>query len=499
MDVPHSDPAKRPLPHGELEPPDLERPASLAPTEAQLEHETPGGRDAGGHDPYAALRLRDYRLYSLGWMVSVIGRQVQDVAVGYELYQRTGSKLALGWVGLAQAIPLLLLALPAGQLADRFDRRRILIVSQLLWVLSSAGLALVSHLHGPVPLVYVLLVTGAVAHAAGWPARSSMLPQIVPPHLFSNAVTWNSSIFQVASVAGPAVAGLVLLWGATACYLIDVACGVAFALLLWQLRLSRVERPREPATLRSLTEGVRFVWRAPVILATLSLDLFAVLLGGATILMPVFAQDVLQVGKVGLGMLRTAPAVGAFAAAILIAHLPPMRRAGRAMLWAVAGFGAATVVFGLSTSFWLSLLMLALTGAFDNVSVVVRHTLVQTLPPDAMRGRVAAVNIIFIGTSNELGAFESGLTAEWWGPVAAVVVGGIGTMVVVALVALLAPQVRQLGSLRDVRAWTPTSRSRLSTSPRAGRKSANAQAAVARERSGPQPFARNATSTTTGR
>jgi MFS family permease len=441
----------------EVEPPDVERPASLAPTEAQLEAEVPGGHDAARHDPYAALRFRDYRLYSAGWMISVIGRQVMDVAVGYDLYTRTGNPLMLGWIGLAQAVPLILLALPAGQLADRFDRRRILVVSQMLWALSSAGLAVLSHVQGPIPLVYVLLVTGAVAHATGWPARSSMLPLIVPAKLFNNAVTWNSSIFQIASVVGPAVAGLVLLWGVTAAYVIDVACAASFVLLLTRLRVARphADRPREPATFRSLTEGVRFVWRTPIILATISLDLFAVLLGGATILMPIFAERILGVGRIGLGALRTAPAVGALVAAILIAHLPPMRRAGRAMLWAVAGYGLATVVFGLSTSFWLSLLMLALTGAFDNVSVVVRHTLIQALPPDNMRGRVTAVNIIFIGASNELGAFESGATAAWWGPQAAVVVGGIGTVLVVALIALLSPQVRRFGSLRDAKQLQP--------------------------------------------
>jgi MFS family permease len=435
----------------QLEPPDLERPASLAPTERQLEDETPGGHDVRGHDPYAALRYPSYVMYAAGWMISVIGRQVQDVAVGYELYYRTGSKLALGWVGLSQALPLLILALPAGQLADRFDRRWLMIISQLFWAASSLGLAIVSHMQGPVPLVYFLLVTGTIAHATGWPARAAMLPQVVPPETFNNAVTWNSSFFQIASVVGPAIAGLILLWGAPAAYLIDVACGITFAMLLTQLRLRPAGRSKEPASFRTLTEGVRWVWRTPIILATISLDLFAVLLGGATILMPVFAKDILHVGKVGLGVLRTAPAVGAFLGAMLIAHMPPMKRAGMAMLWAVAGFGVATIVFGVSTSFWLSFLMLALTGAFDNVSVVVRHTLIQSLPPETMRGRVAAVNIIFIGASNELGAFESGTTAEWWGPKMAVVIGGIGTLLVVSVIAMLAPQVRRLGSLRDVR------------------------------------------------
>ena len=440
-------------PRAELEPPDVERPASAAPTEGQLERESPGGHDAGpAHDPYAALRFRDYRLWSLGWVVSVVGRQVQDVAVGYELYRRTGSELALGWIGLAQALPLILLALPAGHLADRYDRRRILVVSQLLWAASSLGLAVVSHLQGPVPLVYLLLVTGAVGHATGWPARASLLPQVVPPAVFNNAVTWNSSFFQIASMAGPALGGLILLWGVTPAYVVDACCALAFAALIGTVRLRPAAKAaREPATLRGLTEGVRFVWRTKVILGTITLDLFAVLLGGATILMPVFAKDVLGVGVPGLGALRMAPALGAFAAALVIAHLPPMERAGRAMLLAVAGFGAATVVFGLSRSFWLSFAMLALTGAFDNVSVVVRHTLIQTLPPDAMRGRVAAVNIIFIGASNELGALESGLTAAAWGPERAVAVGGLGTLLVVGVVAWLLPEVRRLGSLRDVR------------------------------------------------
>ncbi len=440
------------------EEPDLERAASAAPMEGQLERETPAipaldrSPPPPPHDPYAALRHRDYRMWSLGWIVSVIGRQVQDVAVGYELYHRTGSALSLAWIGLAQALPLILLALPAGQLADRYDRRRILIISQLLWAVSSVGLAIVSHAQGPVPLVYLLLVTGSVAHATGWPARASLLPQVVPPALFNNAVTWNSSFFQIASMVGPAIGGLILLWGVAPAYVVDACCALAFAALIGTVRLRPMARaPREPATLRSLTEGVRFVWRTKVILGTITLDLFAVLLGGATILMPVFAKEVLGVGVPGLGALRMAPAIGAFAAALVIAHLPPMERAGRAMLLAVAGFGVATIVFGMSRSFWLSFAMLALTGAFDNISVVVRHTLIQTLPPDLMRGRVAAVNIIFIGASNELGALESGLTAAWWGPQAAVVVGGIGTLLVVSLVAWLLPQVRRLGSLRDVR------------------------------------------------
>ena len=437
----------------ELEPPDLDRPASAAPTEAQLEYESPAGAGAyaGGHDPYAALRLPGYRAYAFGWVISVIGHQVQSVAVGWEVYTRTGSELALGWVGLVQALPVILLALPAGHLADRFDRRRIVRWSSGLSAACSLGLAGVSWGGWRVEWIYSLLALNAVGRALGWPARASLLPQVVPPELFNNAVTWNSSFFQISSVLGPAVGGLVLLGGTPPAYLIDAGCAVAFAVLIGGLTLRPITRSVEPATLRSLLAGVRFVRTTPIILATITLDLFAVLLGGAEFLLPAFAADVLGVGATGLGWLKAAPAAGAFAAALLMAHLPPLRRAGPAMLWSVAGFGAGTIVFGLSRSFWMSMLMLALTGAFDTVSVVVRHTLIQVLPPEQMRGRVTAVNAVFIGASNELGGFESGLTAHWWGPRLATVVGGAGTLLVVAATALIWPQVRRLGSLKDVR------------------------------------------------
>ena len=435
------------------EPPDTDRPASSAPTEAQLEGEAPGGVSSreGGHDPYAALRLRNYRAYCLGWVVSVVGRQVQEVAVGYEIYERTNSKLALAWIGLAQAVPLLCFILPAGHLADRFDRRRIIMVTQAAWVGSAIGLAVLSHMQGPIPLMYLMLAIGAGAHAVGWPARSSLLPQIVPPAVFNNAVTWNSSFFQVASMLGPAVGGLILLRGATPAYLVDAGCAAVFLGAISFVRVRATERSREPASLQSLAAGVKFVWRTKIVLAAMTLDLFAVFFGGSVALLPVFRKDILHVGEVEFGWLKAAPAIGAFAAAMLIAHMPPMKRAGRSMLWAVAGFGVATIVFGLSRSFWLSFAMLAVTGALDNISVVVRHTLVQALPPDSMRGRVAAVNGVFIGASNELGGMESGLTAAWWGPVASVVFGGVMTVVVVAVVAWLWPQVRNFGSLKDAR------------------------------------------------
>jgi len=443
--------------------PDPQRPATASPTEAELDRETPGGSESAGHDPYAALRIPGYRFYSLGWVISVIGQQVQSIAVQWQIVQRVGSiergALALGLVAGVQAVPVILLALPAGHLADRFDRRRIVILSQLAAAAFSVGLALTSHFDGPTALMYLLLGLGATAQAVGWPARSALLPQIVPAEVFSNAATWNSSGFQVASVAGPALGGLVVNYTLTGAYCIDAACSLCFAAFLLMLAVRPAARSSEPATFSTLIAGVRFVWRTKIVLGAITLDLFAVLLGGATYLVPLFASDILKVGPVGFGWLKAAPAVGAFAMAMALAHLPPMKRAGATMLWAVAGFGAATIVFGLSPWFWLSLLMLALTGAFDNVSVVVRHTLVQMLPPDNMRGRVSAVNNVFIGASNEIGGLESGLTA--WalgallgpvrGAVASVVAGGIGSIVVVGAVALLWPQVRRFGSLRDAR------------------------------------------------
>jgi MFS family permease len=443
--------------------PDPLRPASAAPTEQQLESETPGGFASAGHDPYAALRIPQYSLFSLGWMISVIGQQVQSVAVQWQIFQRMGSAsrgaLALGLVGGVQAIPVLLLALPAGHLADRFDRRRLLMISQFFAFLCSVGLALASRANAPVGMLYLLLGLAATAQAMGWPARSALLPQIVPAEAIANAMTWTSSLFQVASLAGPALGGLVVSFTVTGAYVIDACCSFAFFVFLFFVAARSAPRVREVATLSSIAAGLKFVYREKVILGSITLDLFAVLLGGATYLLPLFAHDILHVGAVGFGWLRAAPALGAFVMALAQAHLPPMKRAGATMLWAVVGFGAATIVFGLSHSFLLSFLMLLLTGMCDNISVVVRHTLVQMLPPDTMRGRVSAVNSIFVGASNEIGGLESGVSAWAFarvlgpmaGAVASVVLGGIGSILAVVVVGLLWPQVRRFGPLSDAR------------------------------------------------
>ncbi|HZL34667.1 MAG TPA: MFS transporter [Tepidisphaeraceae bacterium] len=448
--MPNSLEPDRPLAY---EGPDIERPASSAPGEQFAEHDT----SAAPHDPYAAWRLRDFRLYSVGWVLSVIGQQIQDVAVGWDIFNRTQAEaqlnpfLALGLIGAVLAAPVVLLGIPAGALADRFDRRKIIMFSLGGAAAAALALAWLSHVHAPLWSMYVSLLAGATASAVGWPARSALLPQLVPARDFSNAATWNSSMFQVASMVGPALGGAILIKSPALAYVVDAGFLLAFVAFLIPLNVKPIARPREPISLASVAAGVRFVFRTKIILATITLDLFAVLFGGATALIPAYAKDILHVGSVGFGILRASPAVGALGMALWLTHRPPMKHAGRDMVAAVAGFGLATIVFGLSRNFPLSCLMLLLTGACDNISVVVRHTLVQMLTPDEMRGRVSAVNNIFIGASNELGGLESGLTAWWLGAVRSVVLGGIGTIAVVAGVAGIWPQVLRFGSLQDAR------------------------------------------------
>jgi MFS family permease len=298
-------------------------------------------------------------------------------------------------------------------------------------------------------LALAILMCNSITLAFARPCRASILPHIVPTKLFANAVTWNSSLFEIACVIGPALGGFLIRLGTPVAYLVNaVALVVCMALTL---PLPRVRVSTKQATnFHSLLAGVRFVFATDLLLSTMSLDLFAVLLGGAVYLLPIFAKNILHVGPTGYGWLRAAQAVGAVGMAMIVAHMPPMKRAGRNMLLAVAGFGAATLVFGLSHNYWLSLAMLFVTGACDNISVVVRHTLVQLLTPDEMRGRVSAVNQVFIGSSNELGGLESGLTAAAWGAAASVIIGGIGTLLVVTAVTLKWPRMRRLGRLDDL-------------------------------------------------
>jgi MFS family permease len=402
------------------------------------------------HDAYAALRSASYRRFLFGNVLSAIALEMQSVAIGWELYQRTNSPAAIGFVGLAQFLPVFILALPAGHAADLFSRKWTFVLAQVTMAVGSATLGTLSLLQGPIAFIYVSLVVVGVGRAFAAPARSALVPQLVEVSALTNAVTWNSSGWHVASMIGPAIGGgLIAMTGQAAqCYLAAASCCVACAVFVATVHPRPVERSTDPLTFRSLLAGVRFVWATPLILATITLDLFAVLFGGATALLPIYARDILEIGPTGLGWLRAAPAIGAFIMAITVAHRPPLKRAGRAMLLAVAGFGVATIVFGFSTNPILSFAMLALTGALDNISMIVRGTLIQLLTPDPMRGRVSAVNTIFIVTSNELGAFESGMVAELFGPIVSAVSGGIGSLLVVAAVAAHWPEVRKLGSLR---------------------------------------------------
>ncbi len=404
---------------------------------------------AARHDPFAALRFRDFRLLIGGTFLTVVGEQMLNVALGWELYERTSSPLVLGLVGLVQVLPVIGLSLVAGHAADRFDRKRIAVLTMMAVALGALGLALLSYLSGPLVLIFGCLLIIGVARAFQSPALSSLLAQVVPSEHFSNAATWESSAWQASSIIGPALGGLLiaLQHSATGVYALDAVVLLAVGLMFGLLRPRPVPPSDEKLSTDSLLAGARFIWNTKIILASITLDMFAVLLGGATALLPVFARDILHVGAEGLGWLRAAPAIGAMLAGVSLAFLPPFKHAGRVLLLVVAGFGLVTIVFGLSRSFPLSLLMLGLLGALDNISVVIRSTLVLTRTPDTMRGRVNAVHFVFIGISNELGAFESGVAAAVFGTVGAVVGGGIGTMLVVGAVALLWPEVRRLGRL----------------------------------------------------
>ncbi|MCG3178569.1 MAG: Enterobactin exporter EntS [Phycisphaerae bacterium] len=406
------------------------------------------------HDAYAALRIPAFRRLLLGGQIVSIGASAQSLAIGWEMYARTNEPLALGLVGLVQAIPMLLLTLPAGYLADISDRRRLMVVSMVLTSATSLGLAAFSYFHGSIWMMYVLLFLDSCAMRLGWPARSALLPLVVPADAFENAIKWRTSLGQISGMVGPAIGGFIIAWSVPAAYVISAATTILFVFLLLSLHVPAGTRAAPGRMLRRVAEGVGFVWRRKMLLGAISLDMFGVLLGGAVYLLPIFARDILAPGgglspERALGYLRAAPAAGALVMALVLAHAPPLRKAGRTMLLAVAGFGAATIVFGLSRNLWLSIAMLALTGALDNISVVVRHTLVQLATPNEMRGRVSAVNAMFISSSNELGGFESGAVAHFFGPVVSVVSGGIGTVAVVVAWAGLFPSLRKVGRLTE--------------------------------------------------
>jgi MFS family permease len=404
---------------------------------------------SGRRDPYAALRYPEFRLLLAGRFITSLGNQMLSVAIGWELWLRTHSAFALGLVGLVQVIPVILLSLPAGHVADQYNRKRIVFMTQSLLALCSLGLAVLSFINGPLILIYVCLLGIGVARAFNDPASATLLPQTVPPEMFSSAATWSSSTWQLASIIGPAIAGVAvaLLAKVTVIYIFDVCAAITFLVLISLIKGRPLALSRKAATLESLAEGLRFMRSSKVILAAITLDMFAVLFGGAVTLLPVYATDILKVGPLGLGLMRAAPSIGSLIMAFAITHLPPFRQAGRTLLLAVAGFGLATILFGLSTYFWFSMLMLVVLGALDNISVVIRGTMILTRTPDEMRGRTSAVNSIFIGISNELGGFESGATAALVGPILSVVGGGILTIVVVLAIARIWPEIRAMKTL----------------------------------------------------
>lgn len=405
--------------------------------------------------PQPSYRERDFFVFLISRFLSTVAMQVLSVAVGWQIYAMTRAPLALGLVGLAQFAPMFLLTLPAGDISDRIDPRRVYALalgvealSGLLFVLLNLG-----HVAVAWPFYLVLILFGSARGFSG-PAGSSLLPFLVPMERLPKAIGWSSTAFQVAVIAGPALGGFLYVLGPIAAYAACAACFLGAAAGVFTLGGRRRKNTARTGTtaLSRVGEGVRFVRTRPVVLGAISLDLFAVLLGGAVALLPAFARDILYVGPVGLGFLRSAPAVGAALTAMAFGRRPLERRAGPMMFAAVAVFGLATVLFGLSTSFTFSLAALFVLGASDMVSVFIRTSLVQLATPDAMRGRVSAVNMLFVGASNELGEFESGLTAQWWGTVPAVVVGGIGTLLVVAIWMWRFPPLRKVDRLSGVAA-----------------------------------------------
>jgi MFS family permease len=390
-----------------------------------------------------------FGLFQLGRFFIVLAGEMLSVAVGWQVYEITKRPLDLGLVGLAQFLPIAFLFLVAGHVADRFDRRRVLLACYCASGFCAGSLLILAlrGVHHVYPIYAVLVLLG-VARCFNGPVSRSLLPQLVPEKDFVNAVAWASSIYQCAIVLGPSLGGVVyaVSRGPATVYALVMGAAIAAAFSTMKIKLQPIARKPEPMTWKTTLAGLHYIWREKLILGAISLDLFAVLLGGAVALLPVYAREILVIGPWGLGILRSAPAAGAACMAIFIAHKPLGRRAGATMFWCVAGFGAATILFGLSRSLALSLLALFLVGATDMVSVIVRQMLMQIGTPDEMRGRVNAVDMIFIGASNELGQFESGITAQWFGAVPAVVLGGLGTLLVTGLWAWSFPELRRAGA-----------------------------------------------------
>jgi MFS family permease len=403
------------------------------------------------HDPFAVLKIKDYQFFLTFRFFLTMAIQMQSVIVGWQVYSISGSVLDLGLIGLAEAIPFILISIFSGHIADTFNRKKIIVLFTSIFILASAALLYLSietsgllKLYGTLPIFILVGIIGIIRGFMS-AALSPFLSQLLPRKLYGNGATWNSTIWHLASIIGPSISGFLVAIDYMTAY--GVALVFIFIALFSLLFIPKKETPAKEegeSIWESISVGVKFVLKNQLVLGALSLDLFAVLFGGAVALLPDFAKNVLNAGPVELGYLRAAPAFGAAIMALIIAYRPPIDNAGKILLYSVAGFGVSTILFGFSTNFWLALFFLFLTGAFDNVSVVIRHSILQLATPDNMRGRVSAVNGIFIGSSNEIGAFESGLTAKWWGTKAAIVVGGSLTILVVAITGKISPKLRNL-------------------------------------------------------
>jgi MFS family permease len=401
-----------------------------------------------------AFNYPSFSLYQLARFCIVLATEMQSVAVGWQVYEITKRPLDLGLVGLAQFLPGVLLFLVSGHVADRYDRRKVVVACYAAFGACSGLLlfAALRHTHSVYP-IYVVVILIGIVRAFNAPVSRALLPQLVPEEHFPNAVAWASSVFQTATILGPSAGGVVyaVARGPWAVYTLAAVAATMATVCAWQIKVESKARAREPVNVANVLAGFHYIWRQKLILGAISLDLFAVLLGGAVALLPVYAREILMTGPWGLGILRSAPGIGAAAMAVYLAHKPLRGRVGAKMLWCVAGFGVFTILFGISRSLTLSLIALVFVGASDMVSVIVRSTLIQIATPDAMRGRVNAVDMVFVGASNELGQFESGLTAHWFGTVPAVVLGGVGTLLVTAGWAWLFPELREADRLTTVR------------------------------------------------
>jgi len=403
-------------------------------------------------DAYAALRLKDFRLFVSSRFFITLAINLQAVVVGWQVYEITKDPLSLGLIGLAEALPSITVSLYAGHVADIVQRKKIMILcisalvlcsSALLFFSLDAGSVVIAY--GVLPIYSVIFISG-IARGFLTPANFAYMPQLVPRSVFKNAITWNSTFWETALIAGPAIGGFAYgFFGLQTAYMLDVALTVlALVLIIFVIHKPLPPVTEEQDTSEKIKAGLKFVFSNKIILGAISLDLFAVLFGGAVALLPIFAKEILHTGPEALGLLRAAPSIGALLVAFYLAHNPIDRNMGKKLLWCVAGFGVCMIAFAVSTSFWISLALLVMSGCFDGVSVIIRSTLLQTLTPENMKGRVSAVNNIFIGSSNEIGMFESGAAARLMGVVPSVIFGGCMTLLTVSITAWKAPTLRRL-------------------------------------------------------